>query len=74
MSRPQTRWTVVFRNGFISHRYTGFTRRGAIEEVLAQYASLRAKLYPTHSNAQFWRIMKRKRGFTVRRITLKVVR
>lgn len=69
-----SRWAIVHRNGFINHAWLKYTRRDVIAEYLAEYAGFRERRHPGLSDAQFWRLMKRKRGFSVRRVVIKVVR
>lgn len=74
-NRSQTRWAIVHSHGYINHGYMTFTRRDCIVAVLANYRSYRAfQDWATLSDAQFWRKLKKFRGFYVSKITLRVVR
>lgn len=74
-ARIQKRWCVVYAHGHIHSGYMGYTRRAVIKDVLASHRKFYAYALMAHlSDAQLWRVIKRRRGWTVRRIALRVVR
>ena len=74
--KAQMRWAVVGWRGYINCGYMGFTRRGVMEKVFADHVRLREASHwgAGLTDAQFWRKLKRRRGWSVRRVALKVAR
>lgn len=74
--KAQMRWSIVGYRGHINTGYLAFTRKGVIENVLKEYAGFRERIEWAKglSDAQFWRKLKRRRGWTVRRVALRVAR
>lgn len=73
-ARAQLRWAIVDRNGHINHGTMAMTRAWVIKEFVAEwrrYPWFVAK-HPNLTRALFWRAIKR-RGYSVRRISLRVV-
>jgi hypothetical protein len=71
----QRRWAVVFSNGIVHSGYIRYCRRDVIKDVITDfrmYGSM--KRYADLSDAQFWRVIKRRRGWLVRKVSLRVVR
>lgn len=74
-AKLQTRWAIVGCRGFIHTDFMCFTRRGAIDKVMAEYRQYRPmQQYAGLTDAQFWRVLKRLRGWQVRRVSLRVAR
>jgi hypothetical protein len=75
VTKPQTRWAVVFGNGHINHGAMAFTRRDAVAKVVAEHRKYSAPKYNGEglTDTQFWRQIKQRRGFTVRKISMKVM-
>lgn len=73
----QRRWAIVHTyNGHIDHSTIQFNRRPVIVACVARwrlYPWFVAK-HPNLTDAQFWRVIKRHRGLSVRRITMRVSR
>ena len=74
--KAQMVWAAVGRGGYINWGYMSFTRRGVIEKIFAEYADLRSsgRWGVGLTDAQFWRKMKRGRGWSIKRISLRVAR
>lgn len=74
-ARAQHRWALVHTaNGHIDHSTIQFTRAPVIAGVVARwrlYAWFERK-HPNLTDALFWRAIKRHRGYTVRRISMRV--
>jgi hypothetical protein len=74
-AKLQTRWAIVHRSGYVSHGYMCFTRRDVIKGVLDEHRHFQTvRGYGLHTDAEFWRVLKRRRGWQVRRVSLRVVR
>ncbi|KRR21893.1 hypothetical protein [Bradyrhizobium retamae] len=73
--KSQIRWAVVGYRGYINHGYMAFTRGHVIEKVLSDHVRLReTPVWSGLTDAQFWRKLKRRRGWSVRRVSLRVAR
>jgi hypothetical protein len=73
--KQQTRWAIVNANGHINHGYMCFTRRDVIASVVANWRNYSfAGKYAHLSDPEFWRAIKRRNGWSARRISLKVAR
>jgi hypothetical protein len=74
--KAQTCWALVFGNGHIHHGRMAFTRKGVIEAVITEYRGFLSapRRYGHMSDVQLWRHIKRNRGYSVRRVSLRVVR
>ncbi|MCA1458067.1 hypothetical protein I6F35_33580 [Bradyrhizobium sp. BRP22] len=75
-SRTQTRWALVgTARGTIFSNTIRYCRKDVIKDVIAEERrySVNAR-HADLSDAQFWRIVKRKRGYIVRRISMRVMR
>lgn len=76
-ARAQLRWAIVYTNsGHIDHSTMAFNRRDLIGKMVAEYRSYPwfVDAHPNLTDAQFWRVIKRTRHMSVRRITLRVAR
>lgn len=75
-SKVQTQGSVVTDGGYINVGWMGFTRRDVIRTVLADYVLARdpGKWGCALTDAQFWRILKRRQGWSVRKIELRIIR
>lgn len=73
--KAQVRWAIVGFSGYINHGYMCFTRRAVIEKVVLEHRgySTWAK-FAGLTDAQFWRKLKRRRGYSVRRVALRLAR
>ncbi|WP_213287567.1 hypothetical protein [Bradyrhizobium sp. sGM-13] len=74
--KAQTAWALVFSNGHIHHGRMSFTRKQVIEGVIAEYRGFHSarERFGHMTDVQLWRHIKRKRGYSVRRVSLRVVR
>ena len=71
--KPQTRWALVMNAKYINHYYMRFCRKDVIRSVISDERQQRRNAqYDDLTDAQFWRILKRKRSWGVRRINLTV--
>jgi hypothetical protein len=74
--KAQIRWALVgtYRGTIYSHMVR-FTRKAVIESVLAEHRTYSSPKYNGTglTDAQFWRQLKRRRGWTVRRISMRVL-
>lgn len=73
--RTQTVWGVVRSNGLINWGSLKWNRRDVIAEIVTEWRRYSMmQRYANLTDAQFWRIIKRTRGMSVRRINMKVAR
>lgn len=74
--KAQIRWALVGTvRGTIHHGTIAFCRKDVIKcVILEERAYFSNARYSDLTDAQFWRIIKRKRGYSVRRISMRVLR
>jgi len=71
----QTAWAIVGYRGWINHGSLKYRRRDVIAawvEEFRRYSSMAR--YADLTDAQFWRVIKRRQNIAIRRITLRVAR
>ena len=73
--KPQTAWAIVGWRGWINYGSIRYTRKDVIADQVAEFRkySSMAK-HADLTDAQFWRIIKRRRNCRVARIMLRVIR
>lgn len=74
--QAQIKWALVgTTRGTIFTSFIRYTRTDVIKDILAEERSYPSMGKYAHlTDAQFWRIIKRRRGYCVRRISMRVVR
>lgn len=73
--KPQTAWAVISWRGWINHGTIRYTRKDVIADQVAEWRKFSSVAkYADLSDAQFWRVIKRRRNCHVARITLRVAR
>lgn len=74
--KAQIRWALVgTASGHIYGNMIRFNRKAIIEETIAEHRLFASNAkHADLTDAQFWRIIKRRRGYCVRRISMRVVR
>jgi hypothetical protein len=74
--KAQIRWALVGTvRGTIYSNTIRYCRKDVIKDIIAEERKyLRNAQYDGLPDPQFWRIVKRKRGYCVRRISMRVVR
>lgn len=74
--KPQIAWAIVrLQNGWINQGMIRFTRRDVIADWVALHRGYRVyEKLEGLTDRQFWRILKRRRGLSVRRISLRVIK
>jgi len=75
-AKPQIRWAIVGYRDLVHSAYIAHSRKAVIERVLSEHRSYSSPRVNGEglTDAQFWRRIKRRRNYTVRRIKLTVVR
>lgn len=75
MKRKQQRaWALVGYRGWINHGSIRYNRRDVIADRIAEHRGYSsAARYADLTDAQFWRIIKRRSGLSVRRIVMRVL-
>jgi len=71
--KQQKAWALVTGYGYVSLRTMRSTRKEVIAYVLKDYYGLHERRYSDLTTTQFWRKMKHKYGWTVRRVGLRVL-
>lgn len=71
--KEQVYWALVNDRGYISPGHMSYARKNVIASVIFQYAGMRPRLCPGASDTQFWRKLKRKYDWTVRRVGLRAL-
>lgn len=78
-ARAQLRWAIVStHNGHIKHETSAYSRGQVIRTAVAERRRFHLKypnMFPGEhalTDAQLWRLMKRKRLWSVRRISMRV--
>jgi hypothetical protein len=69
----QKAWALVVRGNWASPSTVRSTRTDVIKHMLDVYKSLHQHRYPNLTTAQFWCMMKRRYGWAVRKIEIKVL-
>lgn len=73
--KAQTRWAIVHARGYINHGYMAFCRKDVIKMVVDEHRKFSLPKFNGAglTDAQFWRQIKRRRGYAVRRISMRVL-
>lgn len=73
--KAQIRWALVHVRGHINHGFMAFCRKDVIKMVLDEHRKFSTAKFNGAglTDAQFWRQIKRRRGYCVRRISMRVL-
>jgi hypothetical protein len=75
-NRKQLRWAIVSYSGIVHTGFVAYSRKVVIEKVLAESRQYSMPAYNGTglTDRQFWRQIKKRRGYAVKRISIRVMR
>lgn len=73
-TKPQIRWALVGYRGQIHTDKIRYARHVVIKDVIAEHRTYSRFNGEGLTDAQFWRQIKRRRNYSIRRISMKVMK
>lgn len=73
--KTQTAWAIVNCRGYIHHFSLRYNRRDVIADQVKEWRTFGSMVkHADKTDAQFWRLLKRRRNVSVRRVVLQVAK